>query len=306
MLVTSASWVQLLRDWEEVRVVVVRPGAIPTSSPCGNTIPADDRLTTTLPAGSRFVVVPRPVCLEKGVAYTLRLEFTRYGDAHGVLGGGADTILLIDSVSSMFTPEGESCRCDPQGSVSSLCDVRGGQCRCRPNVIGRRCDQCAPGTYGFGPSGCKVCGCSIEGSVSRLCDGATGQCRCRAGAFGPRCDGCQSGHWGFPNCRPCQCNGHAQECHQKTGVCINCRENTGGDLCDSIEGSVSRLCDGATGQCRCRAGAFGPRCDGCQSGHWGFPNCRPCQCNGHAQECHQKTGVCINCRENTGGDLCDR
>lgn len=47
-----------------------------------------------------------------------------------------------------------ACDCDPQGSVSSLCDVRGGQCRCRPNVIGRRCDQCAPGTYGFGPSGC--------------------------------------------------------------------------------------------------------------------------------------------------------
>ncbi len=47
-----------------------------------------------------------------------------------------------------------ACNCDPQGSVSSMCDVRGGQCRCRPNVIGRRCDQCAPGTYGFGPSGC--------------------------------------------------------------------------------------------------------------------------------------------------------
>uniref|UniRef100_A0A3B3VEC4 Laminin, beta 2 (laminin S) n=1 Tax=Poecilia latipinna TaxID=48699 RepID=A0A3B3VEC4_9TELE len=46
------------------------------------------------------------------------------------------------------------CNCDPQGSISSLCDPRGGQCRCRSNIIGRRCDKCAPGTYGFGPSGC--------------------------------------------------------------------------------------------------------------------------------------------------------
>ncbi|CAL8260666.1 unnamed protein product [Gadus morhua 'NCC'] len=359
----------LLRDWEEVRVTVVRPGSIPTSSPCGNTIPADDRLTTTLPAGSRFVVVPRPICLERGVAYTLRLEFTRYGDANSVSGGGAETILLIDSIAllprpsslEMFSggdagsevrrqameryrctegPRGVSrpllsdtcakltssmsavindgalpCNCDPQGAASSLCDVRGGQCRCRPNVIGRRCDQCAPGTYGFGPSGCKACGCSVEGSSSRLCDGSSGQCACRAGAFGLRCDGCQSGHWGFPHCRPCQCNGHALQCQQKTGACIDCRANTGGDQCDRCadgyygnpslaSGNHCRPCpcpdgpnsgrhfadscyqDNHNGQivCNCIQGYTGARCDECAPGYHGNPSepggrCRPCQCS---------------------------
>lgn len=47
-----------------------------------------------------------------------------------------------------------ACQCDPQGSLSAECDKVGGQCHCKPNVIGRQCDQCAPGTYGFGPYGC--------------------------------------------------------------------------------------------------------------------------------------------------------
>lgn len=48
-----------------------------------------------------------------------------------------------------------ACDCDPQGSLSSVCNPSGGQCQCRPNVVGRTCDRCAPGTFGFGPSGCK-------------------------------------------------------------------------------------------------------------------------------------------------------
>ena len=40
------------------------------------------------------------------------------------------------------------------GSYSHVCSPQGGQCECKPNVIGRRCDQCAPGNYGFSPEGC--------------------------------------------------------------------------------------------------------------------------------------------------------
>lgn len=47
------------------------------------------------------------------------------------------------------------CSCDPTGSTSAICDSLGGQCSCKLNVVGRTCDKCAAGTYGFGPEGCK-------------------------------------------------------------------------------------------------------------------------------------------------------
>ncbi|XP_039459916.1 laminin subunit beta-2 isoform X1 [Oreochromis aureus] len=302
---------QMPRDWEEVQVTVIRPGPIPTSSPCGNTIPDDDRLIVSLPAAARFVVPPQPVCLERDVTYTLHFDFRRYQDANSILNGAANAVLLVDSIvlmprhstmemfnagdpasntrrqtyeryrchdgaksvtrplmsdtcaklissmSAIINDGALPCNCDPQGSISSLCDVRGGQCRCRPNVMGRRCHQCAPGMYGFGPSGCTACGCSLEGSVTRLCDKFTGQCQCRPGAFGQRCDRCQSGYWGFPSCRPCQCNGHADQCDQRTGACISCRDNTGGDKCE-----------------RCANGYYGNPILGTASGG----QCRPCPC----------------------------
>jgi hypothetical protein len=48
-----------------------------------------------------------------------------------------------------------ACECDSTGSYSSLCNPTGGYCSCKPNVVGRKCNMCAPGTYGFGPEGCK-------------------------------------------------------------------------------------------------------------------------------------------------------
>ena len=48
-----------------------------------------------------------------------------------------------------------ACDCDPMGSLSLECDTSGCQCPCKPNVVGRHCDKCAPGTYGFGPEGCQ-------------------------------------------------------------------------------------------------------------------------------------------------------
>lgn len=69
----SSLWfcLQMPRDWEELRLTVIRPGPIPTSSPCGNTIPDDDRLVVSLPAGARSV---RPSLTQSHEAASSRLS----------------------------------------------------------------------------------------------------------------------------------------------------------------------------------------------------------------------------------------
>ncbi|OPJ71969.1 laminin subunit beta-2 [Patagioenas fasciata monilis] len=350
--------------WQEVRVRVLRPSPVSASSPCGNTIPADDQLSTSLPSGARYVVLPQPICLERGVSYTLRLElgcaatqqdptasvlidslvllprysslemfiagdpssmerretFERYRCAQPFHTAGPSPVAepcarLLHSLSAILHDGALPCLCDPQGSLSAECRPQGGQCRCKPNVMGRRCHRCSPGTFGFGPGGCRACQCSREGSVSTVCDSVTGQCSCREGAHGSRCDRCQPGHWGFPVCRPCQCNGHAEDCDPRTGSCMRCRDHTDGERCQRCaaghfgnpalgSGQHCRPCPCPEGPgsprhfaascyqdprsqqvvCHCSPGYTGPRCDECAPGYYGDPlqpggRCLPCQCH---------------------------
>uniref|UniRef100_A0A4W2FNU3 Laminin subunit beta-2-like n=1 Tax=Bos indicus x Bos taurus TaxID=30522 RepID=A0A4W2FNU3_BOBOX len=214
---------------------------------------------------------------------------------------------------------GEPCECHLQGSLSTECAPLGGQCPCRPNITGRTCDRCLPGTFGLGPTGCHECRCHPEGAASAVCNSTSGQCTCWAGCAGRRCDRCLSGRWGFPRCQPCACNGHAELCHPLTGVCQDCRGATTGRHCercldgyygDPTLGSGQRCqpcpCPGHPGSglyhgtschvdstsgrvlCLCAPGYAGPRCDRCSPGYFGRPwpgddprrsPCRPCQCN---------------------------
>lgn len=65
------------------------------------------------------------------------------------------------------------CECDVLGTNGTLkhCDRYTGQCPCLPNVIGTRCDQCAPHHWKIASGeGCEACHCDEIGAKSEQCN----------------------------------------------------------------------------------------------------------------------------------------
>ncbi|XP_064076918.1 agrin-like [Vanessa tameamea] len=77
-------------------------------------------------------------------------------------------------------------------------------------------------------------------------------------------------------------------------------------------GSVVEQCD-ESGQCQCRPGVGGQKCDRCEPGYWGLPRigtghagCIPCGCSAFGsvrEDCEQMTGRCV-CKSGIQGQKC--
>ncbi|RLV89744.1 hypothetical protein DV515_00014742 [Chloebia gouldiae] len=123
-------------------------------------------------------------------------------------------------------------------------------------------------------------------------------CACPPGYRGASCQDCDTGYTRssaglyLGTCEPCQCHGHASECHPDTGVCQGCRDHT-----------------------------EGPQCDKCQSGYYGDAtrgtpgDCQPCPCHGPhgdtqvTKVCFEDTDgqpTCSACAPGHSGRLCER
>ncbi|XP_007481387.2 laminin subunit beta-3 [Monodelphis domestica] len=157
-------------------------------------------------------------------------------------------------------PQGCSrCDCSILGSRRDMpCDEETGRCLCLPNVVGPKCDQCAPHYWKVASGrGCEPCNCDPRNSYGPQCNQFTGQCPCREGFEGPTCSAmsirlCPDRTFGDTGteCRACDCD---------------------------FRGTEGPGCDKATGRCLCRPGFVGPRCDQCQRGFCdNYPVCVAC------------------------------
>ncbi|XP_034947491.1 laminin subunit alpha [Chelonus insularis] len=177
------------------------------------------------------------------------------------------------------------------------------------------------------------------------------QCQCPPNYQGLSCEECAPGYYRVESgpyggsCVRCQCNGHADTCDVKTGICHNCKDGTTGDHCELCEqgyyGNATvgtptdcLICacplpipsnnfatgcevssDGTKISCQCLPGYYGARCKSCAAGYYGDPEvegefCKPCECSGNIDtndigSCDSLTGECLHCLNNTYGEACN-
>ena len=175
------------------------------------------------------------------------------------------------------------------------------QCDCPTGYAGLSCEVCSSG-YTRSPSGtCEPCECN---GFSDSCDPDTGVCTgCTESTGGDFCEQCLPGNYGDPTqgvpCLPCPCpltttpGQFTDTCmlqSPNTIICLDCPVGHTGSHCES-----------------CSAGFFGD-----PTGENGTPTgCSDCLCSGNIDSslpnsCNTTTGICLQCINNTAGNMCER
>ncbi|XP_049813403.1 laminin subunit gamma-1-like isoform X2 [Schistocerca nitens] len=143
----------------------------------------------------------------------------------------------------------------------------------------------------FSDSSCECNGfsrrCFFDAALERATGRAAHCLDCQGDREGPACERCRHGFWApgaRAACRPCRCH---------------------------PLGSKSQQCN-SQGQCICKPGVTGNKCDKCKDNYYDLSNggCKPCICNeagsvANKSTCDPVTGLC-NCKENVEGDKCHR
>ncbi|NXB75002.1 NET4 protein, partial [Donacobius atricapilla] len=172
-----------------------------------------------------------------------------------------------------------------------------GKCMCKHNTAGSHCQHCAPlyndqpwqaadGKTGA-PRECQSCKCNGHADTCHFDMGAWLASGNRSGGV---CDNCQHNTEG-QHCQRCKL-GFYRDLRKPFSAPDACKPCS----CHPVGSAVLPLgprtfCDPSTGDCPCKPGVAGPRCDHCLPGYWGFGayGCRPCDC---ARACDPLTGDC--------------
>ncbi|XP_059355199.1 laminin subunit alpha-2 isoform X1 [Carassius carassius] len=150
---------------------------------------------------------------------------------------------------------GTCVRCQCNGHSDS-CDPETAVCQnCQHNTVGDKCERCAAGFYGMVrgfPDDCKRCACPLLNQENNFSP------TCQAEGFNDyRCTACPEGYEG-KHCERCAPGFHGKP-SLLGGRCEECK-------CDPY-GSFPTVCDPRSGQCQCRPGASGLKCDQCMERH---------------------------------------
>ncbi|KAM6926955.1 laminin subunit beta-4 [Lycodopsis pacificus] len=232
-----------------------------------------------LPGNSRGSILHSPVCLNTASRYFVDVVFNKQPGSDG----SSSSHILIDSMGLIPSIDAVQDFC----FQSDLDSFRRFNCIGLAVELGPQeslrevCEGLIKSMSARIHNGAVLCRCNVVGSLGLSCSKLEGFCQCKPNMIGRCCDTCAPVTFGFgpDGCKPCECD---------------------------LRGSVSELCDQIRGQCMCRSEVTGRRCDRCQTAFWGFPFCRPCQCNVLSEVCDEQTGECLNCREHTTGPLCER
>ncbi|KAJ8356010.1 hypothetical protein SKAU_G00188040 [Synaphobranchus kaupii] len=263
--------------------------------------------------------------------------------------GQQSTVLKVCGKGYFLSELNHCLPCNCKGHSDSCEDITGICIACRDHTAGDFCERCqdgfVPETSPLGHHVCRPCACPVShpsNNFAVYCDkrGRILRCMCQEGYAGHYCERCAPGYYGNPmiigdSCKKCDCNGNSDpnlifnECHNSTGYCLSCWDNTAGANCekcapgfygDAISAKNCRecrcnkcgtaSCDDRTGVCHCKPGVTGPLCDQCEDGYSGFSSCRGCRrCEcGLASlwpNCHPLTQTC-QCHPGAGGQYCER
>ncbi|XP_076992059.1 laminin subunit alpha-1 isoform X2 [Tamandua tetradactyla] len=196
------------------------------------------------------------------------------------------------------------------------------QCQCEHNTCGENCDACCPGFHqqpwrpGTISSGntCEECNCHNKAedcyydenvanqkrslNVAGQLEGGGVCINCQQHTMGINCETCIDGYY-RPHkvspyeddpCQPCDCD----PLGSLSPVCIR-------------DGLHSDLHSGKwPGQCPCKEGYAGEKCDHCQFGYKGYPACARCNCSPAGSINDDPCSEPCLCKENVEGKTCDR
>ncbi|NWI89504.1 NET4 protein, partial [Pitta sordida] len=172
-----------------------------------------------------------------------------------------------------------------------------GKCMCKHNTAGSHCQHCAPlyndqpwqaaDSKTGAPKECQSCKCNGHADTCHFDMDAWLASGNRSGGI---CDNCQHNTEG-QHCQRCKL-GFYRDLRKPFSAPDACKPCS----CHPLGSAVLPLgpgtfCDPSTGDCPCKPGVAGPRCDHCLPGYWGFGayGCRPCDC---ARSCDPHTGDC--------------